>query len=230
MALASSTQDACKGNGVAAANTSPAYAPTPPSAPLRPASIYHASGESIPDSVADFADTTSIANESIADDTKPKTPKKLKRGRNGLLEGDESGLAHADSRYARLNATLLGCAVIAALSSINYGWIIGSINIPAQIIEQCSTGPQTWTNGFPSCIPMGSTLWGLVVGLTPLGAWAGSMFSGVIADRFGRKYTLMLNNVFFMVGAILSGTATTIAQLAIGRFVSGIGCGVASNV
>ncbi|KAJ2557795.1 hypothetical protein EV175_001134, partial [Coemansia sp. RSA 1933] len=181
-------------------------------------------------SVANFADTTSIANESIVDDTKSKTSKKAKKDRSGLSEGDESGIAHTDSRYARLNATLLACAIVAALSSINYGWIIGSINIPAQIIEQCSTGPQTWTSGFPSCIPMNSTIWGLVVGLTPLGAWAGSVFSGVVADRIGRKYALMANNTFFVVGAILSGTATTIAQLAVGRFVSGIGCGVASNV
>ncbi|KAI9500277.1 general substrate transporter [Coemansia spiralis] len=175
-------------------------------------------------STPSFADTTSAANESISDS------KKHNKARSIIFESDESGIAHTDSRYAHLNRSLILCAIVAAISSINYGWVIGSINIPAQAIEQCAIGPETWTNGFPSCIPMSSTLWGLVVGLTPLGAWAGSMFSGKAADRFGRKYTLMLNNIFFVAGALLSGTATSIAQLAIGRFVSGIGCGVAANI
>ncbi|KAJ2346657.1 Bifunctional purine biosynthesis protein PurH, partial [Coemansia erecta] len=104
------------------------------------------------------------------------------------------------------------------------------INIPALVIEECADGPETWTNGFPSCIPMSSTLWGLVVGLTPLGAWAGSLFSGVAADKFGRKRMLMYNNASFVAGAVLAGTATSIAQLSVGRFISGIGCGVAANV
>ncbi|KAI7827863.1 general substrate transporter [Kickxella alabastrina] len=142
----------------------------------------------------------------------------------------ETGVPHNDSRNSPLNKPLLLSAMVAALSSINYGWVIGSVNIPSQVIEKCSGGPETWSNGFPSCIPMSSTLWGLVVGLTALGAWAGSMFSGQIADRFGRKRTLMFNNVFFVAGALLTCTATSIAQLAIGRFVSGIGCGVAANL
>ncbi|KAJ2265349.1 Bifunctional purine biosynthesis protein PurH, partial [Coemansia sp. RSA 371] len=77
---------------------------------------------------------------------------------------------------------------------------------------------------------MSSTLWGLVVGLTPLGAWAGSMFSGIAADKFGRKHMLMYNNAFFVSGAIIASTSTSVAQLSVGRFVSGIGCGVAANV
>ncbi|KAJ2890983.1 Bifunctional purine biosynthesis protein PurH, partial [Coemansia aciculifera] len=77
---------------------------------------------------------------------------------------------------------------------------------------------------------MDSIMWGLVVGLTPLGAWAGSLFSGVVADRFGRKRTLMMNNAFFVAGALISSTSTSIVQLGVGRFVSGIGCGVASNL
>ncbi|KAJ2657581.1 Bifunctional purine biosynthesis protein PurH [Coemansia sp. RSA 1200] len=238
MAPAFAAQDAGQDSNTAAAmDTLPAHAQPPPSTPLRPESVYHAPGHAssrgMMASVASFADTTSVADESIADDKKSKKSKKSMRPKatkDGLLEGSESGIAHADSRYAGLNRRLLMCAIVAAISSVNYGWVIGSINIPAQVIEQCSTGPETWTNGFPSCIPMRSIMWGLVVGLTPLGAWAGSMFSGLSADRFGRKYTLMLNNIFFVAGALLSGTATSVAQLAVGRFVSGVGCGVASNV
>ncbi|KAJ2713736.1 Bifunctional purine biosynthesis protein PurH [Coemansia spiralis] len=186
------------------------------SQPQRPASISHAVDAGATESTASFSSTAS-GNDAMA-----KT--------YALAEGDEQGRAHADSRDSRLNLPLLLCAIAAAVSSVNYGWVLGSVNIPAQVIEQCSGGPLTWSHGFPSCIPMGRTLWGLVVGLTPLGAWAGSMLSGVAADRFGRKRLLVYNNAFFVAGAVLAGTATSILQLGVSRFVSGIGCGVAATV
>ncbi|KAJ2701838.1 Bifunctional purine biosynthesis protein PurH [Coemansia sp. IMI 203386] len=189
-------------------------------APALPPSAHHA-----PSTMATPAANTSTpsfsSTESICD---------TKKGKYIAAESEETGIAVNDSRNAHLSRPLLLCAMVAALSSINYGWVIGSVNIPALVIEECSSGPETWKNGFPSCIPMSSTLWGLVVGLTALGAWAGSMYSGKIADWIGRKRTLMYNNVFFVAGALLCGTATSIAQLAVGRFVSGIGCGFAANI
>ncbi|KAJ2162217.1 Bifunctional purine biosynthesis protein PurH [Coemansia sp. RSA 552] len=184
----------------------------PPSQPARPESIYHATATA-------QADANSFTSTASGGNDKDKN-----------FAADEQGISHADSRYARMNRWLFMYAVIAAVSSVNFGWVLGSINVPALVIEECAGGPLTWKAGFPSCIPMSNTLWGLVVGLTPLGAWAGSMFSGVVADRFGRKRMLMYNNAFFVAGALLTCTATSIAQLAIGRFVSGIGCGVAATV
>ncbi|KAJ2717815.1 Bifunctional purine biosynthesis protein PurH [Coemansia sp. D1744] len=177
----------------------------------RPSSLYRTSS-----AAASFASTSPTSNGK-------------KKGVD-IYEADEQGVSPTDSRYSRLNCPLLLFAITAAISSINYGWVIGSINIPALVIEECADGPVAWTNGFPSCIPMSSTLWGLVVGLTPLGAWAGSMFSGIAADKFGRKHMLMYNNAFFVSGAIIASTSTSVAQLSVGRFVSGIGCGVAANV
>ncbi|KAJ2159023.1 Bifunctional purine biosynthesis protein PurH [Coemansia sp. RSA 552] len=185
----------------------PTSVPPAASAPAHPVSIHYASSF-----------TSAMSTGGPAE-------KKL-----SVYEEGEQGISHADSRYARMNRWLFMYAVIAAVSSVNFGWVLGSINVPALVIEECAGGPLTWKAGFPSCIPMSNTLWGLVVGLTPLGAWAGSMFSGVVADRFGRKRMLMYNNAFFVAGALLTCTATSIAQLAIGRFVSGIGCGVAATV
>lgn len=185
------------------------------------------------DAAAAAAGAAAAANDGskyFSSEKRNRRHQKPNRGGGIVTETDENGIVRADSRHSHLNRALLLCAIAAALSSINYGWVIGSVNVPSLVIEECSDGPMTWTSGFPSCIPMSSTLWGLVVGLTPLGAWAGSLFSGHIADRLGRKRTLMFNNVFFVAGAILACTSTTIAQLAVGRFVSGIGCGVASNI
>ncbi|KAJ2750638.1 Bifunctional purine biosynthesis protein PurH [Coemansia pectinata] len=206
-----------------------------PSLPTRPAT-YSAS-DNTAGSAPSSTGTRPIENHYIHNTVSSSSSRRnsgnyldSKKGKPAILEGDEKGISRTDSRYSRLNRSLLLCAIAVALSSINYGWVIGSVNIPALVIEECSDGPETWTNGFPSCIPMGSIMWGLVVGLTPLGAWAGSMFSGVAADRFGRKRILIFNNAFFVAGALLSSTSTSIVQLGTGRFVSGIGCGVASNL
>ncbi|KAI9469529.1 Bifunctional purine biosynthesis protein PurH [Coemansia sp. RSA 989] len=193
---------------------SPPRNPALPAQPTRPVSIYHAS-DAI-GSTPSFTSTTSANEAKIRD--------------FDIAEGDERGISHTDSRYSHMNRWLFLFATTASISSINYGWVLGSVNVPALVIEECADGPETWTNGFPSCIPMSNIMWGLVVALTPLGAWAGSLLSGLAADRFGRKRTLMYNNVFFVAGALLLCTSTTIAQMSIGRFVAGIGCGFAANV
>ncbi|KAI8325599.1 general substrate transporter [Martensiomyces pterosporus] len=135
-----------------------------------------------------------------------------------------------DSRDAGFNTRILASSCAATLSALNFGWCVGEPNIPEDIIKECLEGPEVSVNGFPTCLPMSSTLWGLVVGLVALGALSGSLVAGRAADRFGRKAVLLANNIFYIAGALLLGTSTTIAQLAIGRFVSGIGCGVSSTV
>ncbi|KAJ2061889.1 Bifunctional purine biosynthesis protein PurH [Coemansia sp. S146] len=125
---------------------------------------------------------------------------------------------------------VLSSSFAAALSALNFGWCLGEPNIPEDIIKECVEGPKTYINGLPTCLPMSSTMWGLVVGLVALGALVGSLSAGRAADRFGRKNVLLANNMFYVTGALLLGTSTTVAQLAVGRFVSGIGCGVSSTV
>ncbi|KAI9506733.1 major facilitator superfamily domain-containing protein [Coemansia spiralis] len=129
-----------------------------------------------------------------------------------------------NSQACGFNIYVLLSAFAASLSSLNFGWCLGEPNIPESIIKDCVEGPEVFVRGFPTCLAMNSTIWGLVVGLVALGALSGSLFAGHAADRFGRKSVLLVNNVFFITGALLLGTATTVAQLAVGRFISGIGC------
>ncbi|KAJ1999218.1 Bifunctional purine biosynthesis protein PurH [Coemansia thaxteri] len=215
-------------------DTAKVVPPTPSQLPLTlspPAAIYNVSSNAAVDADASsFTSAISVDERSIRHSVHSNGKLSSKAVKHTVFEYDEKGIVRTNSRSSRLNRSLVLCATAIALSSINYGWVIGSVNIPALVIEECSDGPVTWSAGFPSCLPMGATMWGLVVGLTPLGAWAGSMFSGVVADRIGRKRTLMANNAFFVAGALLTGTSTTISQLGVGRFVAGISCGVASNI
>lgn len=68
----------------------------------------------------------------------------------------------------------------------------------------------------------------VVTSWVTLGALVGALAAGLLADRLGRRHTLMLAGAVFMVGAGVSGLAPDTAVLVAGRFVVGFGVGVAS--
>lgn len=63
-----------------------------------------------------------------------------------------------------------------------------------------------------------------------LGAAIGALFSGVTSDHYGRKPVIMIADVLFTVGSVAMGFAPTIWCLMIGRFILGLGVGVASQI
>lgn len=69
---------------------------------------------------------------------------------------------------------------------------------------------------------------GLVTSILLLGAMVSAMFTGGLADRFGRKVVLGCAGALFAVGFIVSALATGFALLVLGRLVMGLGVGIAS--
>ena len=67
-----------------------------------------------------------------------------------------------------------------------------------------------------------------IVSITMLGAAIGALSCGSISDHYGRKPVIMFADVFFTLGSLIMGFATTIGTLIAGRFVVGLGIGVAS--
>jgi sugar porter (SP) family MFS transporter len=63
-----------------------------------------------------------------------------------------------------------------------------------------------------------------------VGCIGGSAVSGSVADRIGRRPTLFVAGVIFLVGALLSALAGNEAALLCGRFVVGLGIGLSSVV
>jgi len=63
-----------------------------------------------------------------------------------------------------------------------------------------------------------------------LGAAFGALFSGSISNKIGRKPVIMIADVFFTVGSFVMGFAPTIWCLVLGRFILGIGIGIASQI
>jgi len=61
-----------------------------------------------------------------------------------------------------------------------------------------------------------------------LGAMVGALIAGAVADRLGRRWTILLASVLFTIGALIEAFAPNAAILVIGRLVVGFGVGVAS--
>lgn len=71
---------------------------------------------------------------------------------------------------------------------------------------------------------------GVVVSSVMAGAMLGSFISGNLASAFGRRYVLMMTTVVFIVGSAVSGLATEVPMLVVGRFVNGVAMGVTVSI
>jgi len=75
------------------------------------------------------------------------------------------------------------------------------------------------------------TLLGFTVSLIMLTGGIPSVFAGHLAEKFGRLRVIMAGTIFFVVGAILQGSAPSLVPFLIGRAIGGFGEGVyLSNV
>ncbi|CEP07802.1 hypothetical protein [Parasitella parasitica] len=81
---------------------------------------------------------------------------------------------------------------------------------------------------FTNRFPMNSTQVGFMVSILELGAWAGSWIIGYFADKIGRKFSIVLSTVVFLLGSALQGGAQSIAMLLGSRFVTGMAVGALS--
>ena len=66
---------------------------------------------------------------------------------------------------------------------------------------------------------------GLVFSVTYFGLMAGSIFYGWIADRFGRRFTIIFGTLNFGIPTLLNIWATNSTELMVLRFVAGLGMG-----
>jgi MFS family permease len=72
---------------------------------------------------------------------------------------------------------------------------------------------------------MSKTIAGTLGTLTLLVSGIGGILFGFLADRIGRKHALMASILTYSICSFASGLATTIAMLAVARFVLGLGMG-----
>lgn len=67
-----------------------------------------------------------------------------------------------------------------------------------------------------------------VVSSMMLGAALGALFNGWLSSRLGRKYSLMVGAILFIVGSLGSAFATSLEVLLLARVILGVAVGIAS--
>lgn len=70
----------------------------------------------------------------------------------------------------------------------------------------------------------------ILTAATSLGALISSLFAGIVADIIGRKPSILVSNVMFLIGIILQVCAHKYWQMASGRLIMGFGVGIGSLV
>lgn len=68
----------------------------------------------------------------------------------------------------------------------------------------------------------------MIVSILLIGALIGALAGGVIADYFGRKKTLLLTLILFIIGTWILSAAGSFASFLIGRFICGLAVGLVS--
>ncbi|XP_056398958.1 solute carrier family 2, facilitated glucose transporter member 5 isoform X5 [Hyla sarda] len=149
-------------------------------------------------------------------------------------ETDYGDSAEAVERKGKLTSTLLLVTLVATIgSSFQYGYNVAAVNSPAPFMQSFYNETYLERYGVPMTNNLDTILWSLTVSLYPLGGFFGSLLVGPLVTKIGRKGTLLLNNIFSIVPAILMGTSVlskSFEIIIVSRFIIGICAGLSSNV
>ncbi|KAJ0970874.1 hypothetical protein J5N97_018833 [Dioscorea zingiberensis] len=135
--------------------------------------------------------------------------------REALISGDGSSASYSV------------CAVIIsfffpALGGLLYGYDIGATSGATISIESPTLSGTTWFD-------LNSVEIGLVVSGSLYGALIGSVLAFTVADFLGRRRELITSSMLYLIGALLTAFAPNFPIMVVGRFVFGIGIGLAMH-
>src|ERR671917_1147329 len=78
--------------------------------------------------------------------------------------------------------------------------------------------------------PLSAFLEGIIVSTLLVGAVVGAISGGPFSDRFGRRPAVLLAAIIFGLGALAVAFAPSVAFIVVGRFLLGLGVGLASMI
>jgi sugar porter (SP) family MFS transporter len=109
---------------------------------------------------------------------------------------------------------ILRISSIAALGGVLYGYDMGIIAAAAIFVKRS--------------FALSTLMEELVVSIVLIGAMVGALGGGMVADRIGRRATLVWAAGIFIVGSLLAPLAANVAVLIVARAIIGIGIGFTS--
>ncbi|XP_068461286.1 solute carrier family 2, facilitated glucose transporter member 11b [Clinocottus analis] len=128
------------------------------------------------------------------------------------------------------NRSLLLAACAACIGgTFQYGYNISVINAPTMHVQNFIN--QTWRERYQTNISADALtlLWSTIVSIFTLGGLVGVTIGGTLSVKLGRKGTLLANNIFALMAALLMGLSypTGVFELLIiGRLLIGLNAGI----
>ncbi|XP_051126658.1 probable polyol transporter 6 [Andrographis paniculata] len=113
----------------------------------------------------------------------------------------------------KLNKYACACAIVGSLISIIFGYDTGVMSGAMIFIKDEFTVKETQLE--------------VLAGILNLCALVGSLCAGRTSDYIGRRYTIVLASIIFMLGSIIMGYSPNYGVLIAGRCTAGIGVGFA---
>ncbi|XP_051914430.1 solute carrier family 2, facilitated glucose transporter member 5-like isoform X1 [Hippocampus zosterae] len=146
----------------------------------------------------------------------------------------ETGELAKPERSGRLTVVLALATLVSTFgSSFQYGYNVAAINSPAPFMQHFYNVTFLERYGEPMGDNLLTLLWSLSVSMYPLGGFFGSLMVAPLVNKLGRKGTLLFNNIFSIVPALMMGVselAKSYEIIIVARFIVGICAGLSSNV
>ncbi|KAH8901528.1 D-xylose-proton symporter [Thozetella sp. PMI_491] len=124
-------------------------------------------------------------------------------------------------RLLRENPYLVGLSSFASLGGFLFGYDQGVVS---GVLTMESFGAK-----FPRVF-LDSSFKGWFVSTLLLLAWLGSLLNGPLADRFGRKGSMLMAVVVFTVGSAIQAGAVSVGMLFAGRAIAGLAVGMLTMI
>ncbi|KAK5910169.1 hypothetical protein CesoFtcFv8_004029 [Champsocephalus esox] len=128
------------------------------------------------------------------------------------------------------NRSLVLAACAACIGgTFQFGYNISVINAPTTDVHHFIN--QTWIERYQIGIPESvlTLLWSTIVSIFTIGGLLGVTVGGTLSVKHGRKGTLLVNNAFAIIAALLMGLSYPTGYfelLIIGRFITGLNAGI----
>ncbi|XP_054905746.1 solute carrier family 2, facilitated glucose transporter member 1a [Poeciliopsis prolifica] len=147
---------------------------------------------------------------------------------------DHIDMGKPEDRRGRLTKVLALASLVSAFgSSFQYGYNVAVVNSPAPFMQDFYNETYIRRYNEPMAEGLLTLLWSLTVSMFPLGGLFGALMVAPLVNKLGRKGTLLFNNVFSIVPAIMMGlseTAGSYELIILARIIVGICAGLSSNV
>ncbi|XP_076140199.1 solute carrier family 2, facilitated glucose transporter member 9-like [Alosa pseudoharengus] len=128
------------------------------------------------------------------------------------------------------NPKLIAAILISGIGgAFQYGIQISILNAPSVFIKEMVNHTCAERYGLVLEHSQLSLIWSFIVSIYCIGGLVGSLFAGRLANKYGRKRSLQLNNLLAISGAVLMGlskTAQSFELIMAGRFIYGINAGM----